>query len=49
MNSNYCFTDLVMDLCPKKFHETCDDQSHTVTVAKVKDSNEILGGYNSMS
>ncbi|EXX54238.1 uncharacterized protein OCT59_027421 [Rhizophagus irregularis] len=30
----------------KKFHETCDDQSHTVTIIKVKDNNEILGGYN---
>jgi hypothetical protein len=29
-----------------KFHEFCDSQSHTVTIAKVKDSNEILGGYN---
>src|SRR6185437_7512712 len=26
--------------------EFCDDQSRTVTVAKVKASNEILGGYN---
>jgi hypothetical protein len=24
----------------------CDDQSRTVTVVKIKDSNEILGGYN---
>ncbi|EXX56278.1 uncharacterized protein OCT59_020366 [Rhizophagus irregularis] len=31
---------------PKKFHEFCDGQSHTITVAKVRDSNEILGGYN---
>jgi hypothetical protein len=31
---------------PEKFHEICDDQSHTVTIIKVKDSNEILGGYN---
>ncbi|RIA83079.1 hypothetical protein C1645_834343 [Glomus cerebriforme] len=29
-----------------KFHEICDDQSRTVTIVKVKDSNEILGGYN---
>ncbi|EXX57065.1 hypothetical protein RirG_210540 [Rhizophagus irregularis DAOM 197198w] len=29
-----------------KFHETCDNQSCTVTVVKVKNSNEILGGYN---
>jgi hypothetical protein len=31
---------------PNKFHEICDGQSCTVTVIKVKDSNEILGGYN---
>ncbi|CAB4430235.1 unnamed protein product [Rhizophagus irregularis] len=31
---------------PNKFHEICDLQSRTVTIAKVKDSNEILGGYN---
>jgi hypothetical protein len=30
----------------KKFHEICDNQSNTVTIIKVKDSNEILGGYN---
>ncbi|EXX76959.1 uncharacterized protein OCT59_020972 [Rhizophagus irregularis] len=29
-----------------KFHEICDGQSRTVTVIKVKNSNEILGGYN---
>ncbi|GBC45454.2 BTB/POZ protein [Rhizophagus irregularis DAOM 181602=DAOM 197198] len=29
-----------------KFHETCDNQSHTVTIIKVKNSKEILGGYN---
>src|SRR5581483_5944978 len=32
--------------CSSKFHETCDNQSRTVTIVKVKDSNEILGGYN---
>ncbi|CAB4421438.1 unnamed protein product [Rhizophagus irregularis] len=31
---------------PSKFHEICDDQSRTVSVIKVKNSNEILGGYN---
>ncbi|RGB29641.1 hypothetical protein C1646_312643 [Rhizophagus diaphanus] len=31
---------------PEKFHEICDLQSRTVTIAKVKGSNEILGGYN---
>ncbi|PKC09951.1 hypothetical protein RhiirA5_414976 [Rhizophagus irregularis] len=30
----------------KLFHEICDNQSHTVTIFKVKDTNEILGGYN---
>ncbi|EXX60862.1 uncharacterized protein OCT59_021368 [Rhizophagus irregularis] len=29
-----------------KFHEICDYQSHTISIIKVKDSNEILGGYN---
>ncbi|EXX78131.1 hypothetical protein RirG_017740 [Rhizophagus irregularis DAOM 197198w] len=29
-----------------KFHQICNNQSHTVTIVKVKDSNEILGGYN---
>ncbi|RGB41119.1 hypothetical protein C1646_810896 [Rhizophagus diaphanus] len=33
-------------LTPNKFHEFCDGQSHTITVTKVIDSNEILGGYN---
>ncbi|RGB25524.1 hypothetical protein C1646_723553 [Rhizophagus diaphanus] len=31
---------------PEKFHEICDNHSHTVTIVKVKGSNEILGGYN---
>ncbi|EXX74099.1 uncharacterized protein OCT59_027119 [Rhizophagus irregularis] len=30
----------------KKFHEICDNQPRTVTIIKVKDSKEILGGYN---
>jgi hypothetical protein len=29
-----------------KFHEFCDNQSRTVSIVKMKDSNEILGGYN---
>ncbi|GBB93344.1 hypothetical protein RclHR1_02150031 [Rhizophagus clarus] len=29
-----------------KFHEICDLQSRTIAIAKVKGSNEILGGYN---
>ncbi|RIA85053.1 hypothetical protein C1645_741855 [Glomus cerebriforme] len=28
------------------FHNLCDNQFRTITVAKVEDSNEILGGYN---
>jgi hypothetical protein len=32
----------------KKFHKICDNQSRTVTVAKVEGSDEILGGYNPM-
>ncbi|GET03151.1 carbohydrate-binding module family 13 protein [Rhizophagus clarus] len=31
---------------PSKFHEICDNQSHTISIIKVKDSTEILGGYN---
>jgi hypothetical protein len=31
---------------PGKFHEKCDNKSQTITIIKVKDSNEILGGYN---
>jgi hypothetical protein len=30
----------------KEFHKICDNQSRTVSIIKVKDSNEILGGYN---
>jgi hypothetical protein len=29
-----------------KFHKFCDNQPRTVTLVKVKSSNEILGGYN---
>ncbi|GBC27299.2 carbohydrate-binding module family 13 protein [Rhizophagus irregularis DAOM 181602=DAOM 197198] len=29
-----------------KFHEICDNQPRTITLVKVKDSSEILGGYN---
>ncbi|GBC06516.1 hypothetical protein RclHR1_00690006 [Rhizophagus clarus] len=31
---------------PEKFHEICDNQSNTVSIIKVKNSDEILGGYN---
>ncbi|CAB4412221.1 unnamed protein product [Rhizophagus irregularis] len=42
MNSNYYSVDPGIE----KFHKFCDLQSRTVTIAKVKGSNEILGGYN---
>ncbi|GES83689.1 BTB/POZ protein [Rhizophagus clarus] len=31
---------------PKEFHNICGKQSSTLAIIKVKDSNEILGGYN---
>jgi hypothetical protein len=31
---------------PSEFHKICDNQPHTITIIKVKDSDEILGGYN---
>jgi hypothetical protein len=34
---------------PIKFHEICDNQTHLISIVKVKDSNEILGGYNPIS
>ncbi|GBC09455.1 hypothetical protein RclHR1_08880008 [Rhizophagus clarus] len=30
----------------KKFHEACDNKPRTIIVIKVKDRNEIFGGYN---
>ena len=33
-------------LTPKKFHEICDNISHTIIIIKVEGSNEVLGGYN---
>ena len=39
MNSNYYFVD-------GKYHEICDNKSRTVVITKVKDRDEILGGYN---
>jgi hypothetical protein len=33
-------------LTQDKFHKVCDNHSRTVTIVKVKGSNEILGGYN---
>jgi hypothetical protein len=31
---------------PEEFHKICDNKSQTITIIKVKGSNEILGGYN---
>ncbi|UZO08940.1 uncharacterized protein OCT59_029183 [Rhizophagus irregularis] len=31
---------------PKKFHELCDGIPHTVTFIKIKETEEIIGGYN---
>ncbi|GBB83244.1 hypothetical protein RclHR1_00100048 [Rhizophagus clarus] len=31
---------------PKNFHELCDGKSDTITFIKIKDSEEIIGGYN---
>ncbi|PKY51635.1 hypothetical protein RhiirA4_468789 [Rhizophagus irregularis] len=30
----------------RTFHKLCDNKGPTITIAKVKDTNEILGGYN---
>ncbi|RIB17418.1 kinase-like domain-containing protein [Gigaspora rosea] len=34
---------------PANFHEKCDNKGPTLTVLKVKDENEILGGYSPFS
>ncbi|GES84534.1 hypothetical protein GLOIN_2v1868421 [Rhizophagus clarus] len=31
---------------PSKFHELCDGKPNTITFIKIKDSQEIIGGYN---
>ncbi|POG69913.1 hypothetical protein GLOIN_2v1877169 [Rhizophagus irregularis DAOM 181602=DAOM 197198] len=31
---------------PKRFHELCDNISHTITFIKVRGTEEIIGGYN---
>jgi hypothetical protein len=36
-------------LTSDEFYEICENQSSTVTIIKVKNSNEILGGYNPIS
>ncbi|KAH8549636.1 hypothetical protein BGW37DRAFT_502070 [Umbelopsis sp. PMI_123] len=33
----------------KAFHHRCDNQGPTITVIKIKGTNEIIGGYNSQS
>ncbi len=35
-----------MDLQPQRFHDICVNQTHTVTVIKVKDCDEIFVRYN---
>ncbi|CAG8781599.1 2213_t:CDS:2, partial [Racocetra fulgida] len=32
-----------------EFHEKCDDKGPTLIVLRVKDTNEILGGYNHLN
>ncbi|GBC10250.1 hypothetical protein RclHR1_09470010 [Rhizophagus clarus] len=34
---------------PKKFHELCDGKSNTVTFIKIKEIEEIIGGYNPLT
>ncbi|CAB4436733.1 unnamed protein product [Rhizophagus irregularis] len=34
---------------PKKFHELCDDKLYTVTFDKIKETEEIIGGYNPLN
>ncbi|EXX68515.1 uncharacterized protein OCT59_029153 [Rhizophagus irregularis] len=31
---------------PRKFHKLCDNKLYTVTFAKIKETEEIIGGYN---
>ncbi|GET01368.1 carbohydrate-binding module family 13 protein [Rhizophagus clarus] len=33
----------------RRFHDICDGKTRTVTIARVKDTNEVLGGYNPIS
>ncbi|GES76332.1 BTB/POZ protein [Rhizophagus clarus] len=53
LTTSYEFKLLYRDSCDgssefnfNKFREICENKSRTVIVTKVKDSNEILGGYN---
>ena len=49
LNSPYEFKLLFRGSCDglgySEFHKICDNQSRTVTIVKVKNSSEILGGY----
>ncbi|RGB37310.1 hypothetical protein C1646_757077 [Rhizophagus diaphanus] len=38
--------DIKNGFTPKKFHELCDDILSTVTFIKIKETEEIIGGYN---
>ncbi|GBC23747.2 carbohydrate-binding module family 13 protein [Rhizophagus irregularis DAOM 181602=DAOM 197198] len=50
MNSPYEFKLILRGsrdgFSPRKFHKICDYQPHTISIIKVKDSDEIFGGYN---
>jgi hypothetical protein len=46
LSSLYDFKLLFRGVDIIKFHQFCDKKSRTVTVVKVKGSDEILGGYN---
>ncbi|CAB4387006.1 unnamed protein product [Rhizophagus irregularis] len=34
---------------PDMFHQLCDDKGATITIARIKDSKQIVGGYNPLS
>ncbi len=36
-------------MTPVAFHEKCDNQGPTIVVAKVKGSEQIVGGYNPLA
>jgi len=42
----YEFKLLLRGFTPKKFHELCDNIPHTITFIKIKETEEIIGGYN---
>ncbi|PKY30493.1 hypothetical protein RhiirB3_447606 [Rhizophagus irregularis] len=43
---NLIFRGIGDGFSPSKFYEICDNKYHTISIIKVKDSDEILGGYN---